>query len=237
MELEKHVVVDTAGEYSRTVWISAPPASATNRLYLFLDAELYLQRMDAPALLAKLPLDKSIPPGIWLFVSHLDQAARHDDYTCNSRYARFIAEDVVRWAQAKAPGLSDRGHLICGLSLSGLAALHLSCTRPVLFPRAIAQSPSAWWNKEWLLRQVENFSLERNRLWISVGDEERDCGVSHPPTGMRQEVTQVEAVERLVKKLAEQRSAVHYHLFPGGHQTECWKAELPAAMKWATEPF
>jgi enterochelin esterase family protein len=237
VKLKEHVVTDSAGEYSRTVWISTRPSVASSRLYLFLDAEYYLQRMDTLAVMTDLQASGSIPPGICLFVSHRDHAARHDDYTCNPRYAGFIAEDVIRWAQVQEPQISNSGHLICGLSLSGLAAIHLSLARPDLFPRVISQSPSAWWNQEWLRQNLGTPALERTRFWISVGDQERESGISHPPTGMRQEVAQVDSVERLARKLKDQRAAVHYHLFPGGHQTECWKAELCAAMKWATANF
>jgi hypothetical protein len=106
VKLKEHVVTDSAGEYSRTVWISTRPSVASSRLYLFLDAEYYLQRMDTLAVMTDLQASGSIPPGICLFVSHRDHAARHDDYTCNPRYAgssRRMSSAGLKFRNLKSP--------------------------------------------------------------------------------------------------------------------------------------
>lgn len=232
MKLEEHIVKSSSGEYSRKVWLLNGAKGATQKLCLFLDAEYYLNKMDAVPMLIDLQASGAIPLATCLFVSHVNGEARHADYTCNPSYARFIAEDIVHWAKERNEGISEYDNLICGLSLSGLESAYLTLTCPELFPYALCQSGSFWWNKEWLLGQAKSLSNKRSRLWISVGDQERESGVSHQPTGMRQEVSQVDATENIVEELKLLGYGVSYHLFSGGHDTVPWKEELPSALKW-----
>ena len=52
--------------------------------------------MNCIPILTELQESGAIPPISCLFVSHMGREARHQDLTCNARYSRFIAEDVVR---------------------------------------------------------------------------------------------------------------------------------------------
>ncbi|MEJ0000579.1 MAG: hypothetical protein WDO13_16315 [Verrucomicrobiota bacterium] len=81
---------------------------------VFLDGEFYLNKMDAPATLRELQRTRVIPPMTCAFVSHRDEVARHNDLTCNARFAEFIATDVVRWLRGKEEGLPVEGQPHCG---------------------------------------------------------------------------------------------------------------------------
>ena len=101
---------------------------------LFLDGELYLERVGAAELMAPFGLNCA-------WVSYGTPEDRQRDYVCSAAFGRFITEELLPW-------LDEEILLIVGLSLSGLAAAHLGLRFPASFPRVIAQSPSAWWNDE-----------------------------------------------------------------------------------------
>ena len=167
-----------------------------------------------------------------VFVSHGEAAARHTDYVCDPQFARFIAEDVVSRARARVPSLSAEHHVICGLSLSGLAAAHISLLYPTRFPAALCQSGSFWWEPDAFAHVVQERPPVRSRFWLSVGDEETDVGVSHPPTGLFQGISQIEGVERACAVLEEHGADVNFHRYRGGHGFEHWRAELSDALLW-----
>jgi predicted alpha/beta superfamily hydrolase len=60
-----------------------------------------------------------------------------------------------------------------GSSMGGLLSLHLGLAHPELFGKVAALSPSVWWDKRALLRQV-NELVERPpvRIWLDIGTEE-----------------------------------------------------------------
>lgn len=209
-------------DYSREVWVHQNPNA--ERLAIFLDAEYYLKRMNVVPILEQLPLSA-------VFVSHIDGAHRHADFTCQTTYAGFIAYDVLGWAASHLGLERPEGHLIAGLSLSGLAAAHIWLTYPNIFPLALCQSGSFWWNEEWLTSEIGSIDAER-KIWLSVGDKELDKGISHPPSGLRQEETQVAACTNFFNTCDRAGAQAEFQVFSGGHDLACWRAELPDALEW-----
>lgn len=231
MKLEEHHIINLSGEYSRKVWY-LPGISPAQKICLFLDGEYYVKHMDAPALLTDLQDKKLIPPVACLFVSHVNGAARHDDFTCNPRYARFVVEDLMPWIREHSKVTELRDHLIGGVSLSGLEAAYIALSYPSTFAYTLCQSGSLWWNKEWLTSRQTEFPLARGKYWISVGNKETDSGVSHPPTNLRQDVDQITACRRFAEALEKKSIPVRYHLYEGGHDPRAWRAELSDALQW-----
>jgi enterochelin esterase family protein len=230
---QEHLVTDSSGAYSRKVWLmEAPDELVATRLGVFLDGEYYVNRMNAPAAIAALQRGGMIEPVTCLFVSHVDGAARHVDLTCNPEYAAFIARDVVAWIRRRQPQLMKSGHLIAGPSLGGLASAFTVLQYPQVFGRCLSHSGSFWWKEEWLTKHLREMPHSQSRFWLSVGDRETVTGVSHPPTGLLQNVTQVAACERFAKALATQNHRVLYRVFEGGHELDPWKDELPNALQW-----
>lgn len=220
MNLAEHVV--TASGYSRTVWVHQNPSA--DRLAVFLDAEYYLKRMNVLPILEALPLSA-------VFVSHVDGAHRHADFTCNLDYSQFIASEVMSWARQELPGIREQGHLICGLSLSGLASAYLWLNYPQLFSDALCQSGSFWWNEEWLTSQLSSFEPS-GKVLVSVGDKELEKGISHPPSGLQQDESQVVACGNFARECERVGAEVQFQTFSGGHDLACWRAELPDALDW-----
>ena len=187
---------------------------------MFLDAEHYLRDLDCLPLIGEVP---ELEPMTCVFVSHENSAARHVDYPCNESYARFIAEDVVGRVTAK-----KGGHLVCGLSLSGLASAFVCLRYPEVFGGALCQSGSFWW----MVQNGVEIPRTNARFWLSVGDEETATGVSHPPSGMRQEISQIEGVRVVADRLRKRGGDVNCHEFSGGHKAAPWRAELAEALRW-----
>ena len=232
MNIEEHVVQSSSGEYSRHVWLLNDDNEKNQKLCIFLDAEYYLNHLQAPSVIEELRRQDIIPPVTSIFVSNLDAEARHYDYTCNGHYSVFIAHDILRWAKARVAGVNLSDNLICGLSLSGLASAFLALTYPRVFSRALCQSGSFWWNHEWLANNTGLDVDSQSRFWISVGDQENDTDISHPPTGLYQEISQLAANSRMANTLKEAGFSINYNLFSGGHAIGPWQAELSSALKW-----
>lgn len=227
----QHTIESEAGHYVRKVWLLEPKAGPEH-IAIFLDGEFYVERMDAPDLIHDLQQKGTIPATACLFVSHVDGNHRHRELTCSREFADFIAGDLAAWMSHRFPGVQRREWLIAGTSLGGLQAAFIALTHPQLFSRCLSQSGSFWWQDEWLTNHLNELPESTSRCWLSVGDQETAFGLSHPPTGLRQEVGQITACERFAKALQERRHSVHYRVFQGRHGFEPWKAELPDALHW-----
>ncbi len=165
-----------------------------------------------------------------VYVPAGDGAARHRDFTCRGEYTAFLADELLPRVRESYPRVGECRLL--GLSLSGLAAAFALWQRPDVFAGAICQSPSAWWNDEWLTAAMKECPPRLGRCWISVGDEELQQGVHHPPTGLYQGTSQRESVARLAARMQTLGLIVRQHVYPGGHDPSCWARELPEALTW-----
>lgn len=232
LTLEQHSLKSSCAEFTRDIWLLPSPVDYAHRLCVFLDAEHYLRDMKCLPVLQDLLEGGSIPPMTCLFVSHVSGETRHRDLTCNDRYSRFIAEDVVAWARERNTLLQEADNVICGLSLSGLESAFIAFRYPAVFPRALCQSGSFWW----LADHDVMFRPADLRLWLSVGSQETETNVTHPPTSLFQRVSQVEGVEAAVRRFEALGATVRYNPYSGGHAMEPWKTELAPALQWLLEP-
>lgn len=225
---ERRTIKRASSDYSREITLFSNDES--ERLCVVLDAEFYLERMDGVATIEKLSAHGAIPPTAFVFVPFVTHEDRQRDYTCNEEHADFITQEVYLWAKGQFPKLSERGHAICGLSLSALQAAFIQFRHGTLFSRVVCQSGSFWWNDEWLLSEVPERS--EARCYLSVGNQETDTDVEHPPTPLRQLVSQVESNKNLADALRKAGAEVRFEIFDGNHEIEHWNAELSDALKW-----
>jgi len=135
---------------------------------------------------------------------------------------------VVGWAKQHDEGIAGPDRLICGVSLSGLAAAYTVMQHPEAFSSALCQSGSFWW----LADNAALSSSTSARIWLSVGTQEIERGVRHPPTGLFQRVSQIEGVESAVRSFESLGGVVHYNLYSGGHAFSAWREELATALRW-----
>ena len=225
---ERHAITSCCGRYKRRVWFLPGPSGYAHRLALFLDAEFYLHDVDCLPILSEGMTSGVIPAMSLLFVSSVDFDSRHKDYVCDPQYSRFIAEDVVEWAAQRDRKMTRGNHVVCGLSLSGLAAAHTAFHHPRVFSAALCQSGSFWWLADHTILLPSTSA----RLWLSVGDQETDSGVAHPPSGLFQRVSQIEGVKSAARSFEACGATVHCNLYPGGHTFTAWREELVPALRW-----
>ena len=126
MKPEHHEIPSSCGQYSRDVWFLPGPPNLPHRLCVFLEGEYYLRDMECVPVIEKLVVNETIPPVTCLFVSHATREARHNDYTCDEDYTKFIANDVVSWAERRNEHLTHGDSLVCGLSVGGLASAYVT---------------------------------------------------------------------------------------------------------------
>jgi hypothetical protein len=71
-------------------------------------------------------------------------------------------------------------------------------------------------------------------FWVSVGNQETERGVSHPPSGMLQQTSQIEACRRGCDALRAAGYNVNHRVFEGRHDPERWREDLVLALPWVT---
>ncbi len=219
-------------EGAPTLWYEADVASAP-ALLLFLDGELYRDRVGAEASVDRARADRTLgahADARCAFVAHGGPEARHADFTCRSAYNRFLLEEVLP-RLGRAP--RTRRTVLVGLSLSGLAAAYAHLSHPDAFSCAVSQSPSAWWDDGWFARHLVDLAPSRARLYLSVERQETERDVRHPPTALHQATGQLDSVTHLAEVLPSEGASVSFSTFDGGHDPACWAAQLPAALAWA----
>jgi enterochelin esterase family protein len=219
-------------DYTRPAWFLAGPRASSHALCVFLDGEFYLERAGALAVLEKATADGRIPSMSFAFVRSNGPQSRHEDLVCNERFAHFVAEDVLQWARNQLGSIRSEGNLVCGLSLSGLASAHAALKYPGVFSAALSQSGSFWWSDCRFAGLVRDHQKIGSRHWLSVGDEEIQEDVSHPPTGMHQGVSQIAGVQAAVDALTAAGAKVRHHVYRGGHAFDPWRDELTEALQW-----
>jgi predicted alpha/beta superfamily hydrolase len=122
-----------------------------------------------------------IPPVILVGIDNTP--ARTDEYTtdrdpveqaggCGLLYARFLAEEVKPFIDDRYRTLAGREWTgVAGSSLGALISLAIVRAHGELFGLCGALSPSLWWCRGRLLREVAGDAawLRRVRLWIDMG--------------------------------------------------------------------
>lgn len=219
----------------RNVWIRQPKLSAPPcNLAIFLDGELYREKVGALSVIEELEASTSIANTFFVFVSVSTWEDRWTECPCNPLFARFISEELLLWLIEQNPLLKAAAErALIGLSYTGLAAVYAALQSPASFTRVIAQSGSFWSNDCWL---VEQFRQREKPLstafYLDVGSQETEENVRHKEDVL-QVVSQIDAIRRLRSVLLEKGYRIKYQEFDGGHDCLAWKQTLPAALRWA----
>ena len=212
----------------RKAWIHHAEKAET--CLLFLDGELYTDRVKAPEVIAAARASNSLQPVTCVYLPNLSAVDRHEVFTGNERFASFVALEMPRWIERET-GRFER-LLLCGLSLSALQAIFAALQHSDIFAGVLVQSPSAWWQDEWLASSLRTQPSSRGRYWLSVGTHELQEDTTHPPTPLIQKASQLASVHRLATRMANVGHDIHLHEYDGGHDPVCWGAELPRALEW-----
>jgi enterochelin esterase-like enzyme len=229
----EYTLANSSGTIERRVWLSLPREDVACGAILFLDGELYRERVRAQEVVDELVAHGTIPTVRCLYVSNAGASARHVDYTCSDAYAAFIAHDVAGWFDDQDAAACSGRIVLAGLSLSGLAVAHLAIQHPAPWRRVICQSPSFWWQDEAFRRRLSRAAPNTPPLWVCVGDAETSRGVAHPPTGLWQGETQLASCQRTGDDLTRLGYNVRFRTYAGGHDPVCWADDLRLALPWA----
>lgn len=217
----------------RRIWSLGSTLGVPAGLLVFLDAELYLDRVGVVQIVRELEKQGRIPSVLSVFISNGGPDARHSDYACNPDYAHFLVNELLPLVLARNPSVAAERVAVIGLSLSGLAAAHAALTTS-RFRAAVCQSPSFWWDEERFASSLPRADSTAAAFWVSVGTLETESGVSHPPSGLFQGTSQRDACDRGSAALRTAGYAVSHRVFDGGHDPACWRDDLAQALPWAT---
>ena len=230
--LEETLVPSAALKRNRAVWVDSPAGHSPRKLCVILDAENYLCNVGLGAILIRTEASGEIGPMTYLMVPFVTPERRHSDYTGDQGFARFLVEDLMKWATERFPLLERGGHALVGLSLSGLQCAFTALRYPGIFTSVVCQSPSAWFQDEHLCDQVDLTASVKADFRISVGSDETTSDIVHQPGELHQKTSQLDSCERLCKVLRMAGHTVDYSVFEGGHDAENWAREMPEILKW-----
>lgn len=145
-------------------------------------------------------------------------------------YGRLILEDLKPLIDATYRTLADRSNTaIGGSSLGALVSLYLALQHAEVFGAVVAMSPSVWWDRRAILRDVRRAREPRPRIWLDMGTRES----SGPGTARR-----VLDDTRLLRAGLRQAGwhedhDLHYEEVEGGtHNEHAWGDRLGRVLEW-----
>mgnify|MGYP002624297759 CR=1 FL=1 len=254
-DIRAHSLQSTILGHARRIWVYLPPGyEATAQRYpvLYLhDGQNVFNRATsfigvewgADETAEALILAGEIEPLILVAVANSPD--RMDEYTPApdprhgggkaNAYGRFLAEEVKPWVDATfrtRPEPEFTG--VAGSSLGGLVSLYFGISRPDLFTRIGAMSPSVWWARRDVLQRIQ--ALPRKtpvKIWIDIGTDE-----GGGTTNARQTLLDARALrDAFLARGWKYLDDLYYLEVPGAkHNEAAWAARLPGMLKFLYPP-
>jgi predicted alpha/beta superfamily hydrolase len=112
---------------------------------------------------------------------------------------------------------------IGGSSLGGLLSLYAGLKHPSVFGKLAVMSPSLWWDREEILKRIEELDHEMpQRIWLDIGTDEGEV---------------VEKVRRLRDLFSSRNQVFHYEEERGaGHNEVAWAQRVAPMLKYLFPP-
>ena len=147
-----------------------------------------------------------IPDGVTaVYLSFGDPQLRRVDFCCNDGFSDYLALELVPWIQAT---IGHQAQLtLCGLSLSGLAAIHAAFTCQSFRP---GDQPVTIGLVERRVAFPEPARGPGPDVRVSVGAHETSENVGHGHPDLFQVTSQVDSCRNLVAGLQRQGHSVEY---------------------------
>ena len=139
-------------------------------------------------------------------------------------YGRMLVEEVKPMIDSRYRTIADAANTaIGGSSLGGLVSLYLALKRPDIFGRAAVMSPSVWWDKRMILREVDAFrGPDRPRIWLDIGGREG-----------REALSDVRSLNQLMRAKGWNDSNYRYHEEKrGDHSERAWASRAPMMLEF-----
>jgi predicted alpha/beta superfamily hydrolase len=146
-----------------------------------------------------------------------------------AEYGGLIVEELKPFVDRTYRTMTDPLHTgIGGSSLGALVSLYLALAHPDVFSRVAVLSPSVWWDRRAILRNVrEARPKPRLRLWVDIGSREGRYHVDNAQllkTG-------------LVKAGWVEGDDLHFEVVKDGtHGEAAWAARVGRVLEWLYPP-
>ena len=100
-----------------------------------------------------------------------------------NQYGRMLVEELKPFIDSEYRTLTDASNTgLGGGSLGGLVTLYLGLKYPGTFGRLAVISPSVWWDRGMIIREVNSLaSKPALRIWLDIGTQE----ATHPVKQLR----------------------------------------------------
>ena len=146
-------------------------------------------------------------------------------------YGRMLVEELKPFIDSTYRTLRDAKNTgLGGSSLGGLVSLYLVIKYPKVFGQAAVVSPSVWWDKKMILREVEAMKRKpRLRIWLDTGTKEG---------GNKREAEETTANARqlrdalLAKGWKEERDLKYFEAEGAEHNEGAWARRVEPMLKF-----
>lgn len=181
--------------------------------------------------------ERTASPMIIVGVDHAG-AGRIDEYTPGKdenhkgggradEYVRMLVEELKPVIDERFRTLPDHANTgIAGSSLGGLVSLHAGLTRPDVFGRVAAMSPSVWWGDRRILETVDAYDGPVPRMWADIGGRE----------GMEALTDARELRDRLVRKGMGGEALRYYEDRRADHSERAWERRVRLVLEFLFPP-
>ncbi len=144
-------------------------------------------------------------------------------------YGRFLVEEVKPFLDRRYRTLREPQHTgLGGSSLGGLVTLHLGLRYPQYFGKLLVMSPSVWWDRGVILREVEWLRANPStriwpRIWLDMGAKEGHILLAQARM-LR---------DALIAQGWQLKADLHYHEARGARHTEsAWAKRVGPALRF-----
>jgi predicted alpha/beta superfamily hydrolase len=140
-------------------------------------------------------------------------------------YGQMLVSELKPFIDASYRTLSDASNTgLGGSSLGALVSLYLGLKYPAVFNRLAVMSPSVWWDRRAILKNVRNAKPKPPlRIWVDIGTREGRYHVDNAQllkTG-------------LVKAGWSEGTDLHYEEIAGGtHSEAAWAARFDRVLQF-----
>jgi predicted alpha/beta superfamily hydrolase len=146
-------------------------------------------------------------------------------------YGRMIVEELKPFIDSNYRTLKDaRNTGLGGSSLGGLVSLYLALKYPSVFGKAAIISPSVWWDKKEIVREVEILKKRpRLRIWLDTGtkeggDETEAAGTTANARALRDAL--------IAKGWKESKDLKYFEAVGAEHNERAWEQRVGPMLKF-----
>jgi len=93
-------------------------------------------------------------------------------------YTKMVADEIKPLIDRSYRTKPDaKNTAVCGSSFGGIITLHMGMSRPNVFGKLIAMSPSIWWDNRTMITRAATWKSRGQRLWLDTGTLEGEDSV------------------------------------------------------------